>query len=375
VGHSIFFYTDSRMLGGAERAMMTLIESLERDTWRPTLVLDDVPTAAALAQQATALDVPVWRISPMPLGLVGLRRVPSLARSLRAERPDVFHAHLSWPLAAKYPMAAAVAARVPAVVATVHLIPQFTVDHASLLQLRALSAGVGRYIAVSHDIAIELTEQFRWPQRKIDVIHNGVWTDRFQATPSPELRTWLTGGRPGPIVFTCARLDPQKGHSVLLQAAAKVPQAVFVLAGEGPLRPELEAQAAALGVPDRVRFLGFRTDIPELLAASDVFALPSLYEGTSLAVLEAMAAGRAIVSSMIGGTDELIEHGDSGLLVAPGDVDALVDSLRRLLADEGLRAALGRRAHERARREFSPAAMADRVTRIYEELIANASGR
>jgi glycosyltransferase involved in cell wall biosynthesis len=176
-------------------------------------------------------------------------------------------------------------------------------------------------------------------------------------------------------VFTCARLDPQKGHDVLLRAAAHVPEAVFVLAGEGPQRPALEAQAAKLGISERVRFLGFRRDIPELLAASDVFALPSLYEGTSLALLEAMAAGRAIVSSAIGGSDELIDDGASGLLIAPRDADALVEALHRLLADEGLRSALGRYARERVIRDFSPTAMADRVTRIYTEILVDTSER
>src|SRR5207249_3082155 len=100
-----------------------------------------------------------------------------------------------------------------------------------------------------------------------------------------------------PVILMPARLDGQKGHDVLLRAAAEVPEAMFALAGEGPLRASLEAQAAAAGIADRVVFLGHRTDIPELLAAADVFALPSLYEGSSLAVLEAMAAGRAVVSS------------------------------------------------------------------------------
>jgi glycosyltransferase involved in cell wall biosynthesis len=263
---------------------------------------------------------------------------------------------------------------VPAIVATVHLIPQFELDRSSSLQLRALSAGIGRYIAVSRDIATELVERFRWPDHKIEVIRNAVQFDRFRSTDSASLRTQLTDGQPRPIVFTCARLEPQKGLPVLLRAAEQLPDALFVIAGDGPERAALEAQAAALGIAHRVLFLGFRTDVPELLGACDVFALPSFYEGTSLALLEAMAAGRAIVSSAIGGTDELIDDGETGLLVPAGDAGALATALRRLLAEPDLRSSLARRACGAANRDFSPPVMVGRVTRVYQQLLAGGSG-
>jgi glycosyltransferase involved in cell wall biosynthesis len=371
VARSIFYYTDSQTLGGAEHALFMLIETLDRASWRPTLLLDAVDGQPPLAHRASELDVPVRTVPRMPLGFAGSTRVPGVVRMLRRQRPDVFHAHLSWPLAAKYALMAAVLARVPAVVATVHLLPRFELDRPSLLQLRAVAAGVGRYIAVSHDIADQLVERFRWPSEKIEVVHNAVRLERFAPTDATALRARLTGNRERPVVLTCARLHAQKGHTVLLHAAAELPEAVFVLAGDGPERAALEAQAAALALGDRVVFLGHRTDIPALLTACDVFALPSLYEGSSLAVLEAMAAGRAIVSSAIGGTDELVRDGDSGLLVPPGDADALVAALRRLLADDELRAALAGRAHARVERDFTPEVMSRRVTRIYERLLAD----
>ena len=361
------------MLGGAEHALLMLTEALDRDAWKPTLLLDAAPGTEPLAERAEALQVQVRRIPPMPLGLAGARRVPGLTRLLRSERPSVFHAHLSWPLAAKYGLAAAVLARVPAVVATVQLVPRFEPGRSTILQLRLLSAGVGRYIAVSRDVAGELVQRFHWPAAKIDVVHNAVQPERFEASPSPAMRAQLTDGRERPVVLTSARLDEQKGHAVLLRAATEVPEAIFVLAGEGPERTALEAQAGELGVADRVRFLGQRTDVPDLLAACDVFALPSLYEGSSLALLEAMAAERAVVSSAIGGTDELIEDGESGLLVPPGDPEALAAALRRLLADGELRASLAQRARRRVESDFTREAMARRVERIYEELLGDGS--
>jgi glycosyltransferase involved in cell wall biosynthesis len=368
VARSIFFYTDSRELGGAENALLMLIESLAAERWQPTLLLNAAPSADSLAELGAGLGAQVMRVPPLPLGLGGARLVPLLARLLRRESPDLFHAHLSAPLAAKWGLSAAVLARIPTV-ATVQLVPSFEPDRAARLQLRVLAAGVDRYIAVSEDIARELSTRFRWPAGKIEVVHNAVEVERFERRRSEGLRAELSGGRDLPIVLTCARLDDQKGHPVLFRAAAEIPNAIFALAGDGPLRGELEAEVARLGLDDRIVFLGRRGDVPDLLAACDVFALPSLYEGTSLAVLEAMAAGRAVVSSSIGGTDELIEDGVSGLLVAPGDATALGGAIERLLDDPELRASMAARARERARAEFTRQEMAKRVERVYADVL------
>lgn len=369
MARSIFYYTDSRELGGAELSLLMLIEGLDRDAWAPTLLLDDDPGSAPLVARAQELGIPTRRLPPMPLGLGGGVRAAKLARWLRAERPAVFHATLSWPLAAKWALAAAVAARVRTV-ATVQLIPEFELERSSFWQLRALAAGVDRYVGVSRDVADELVTRFHYPARKVEVVYNAVRLERFEDPPPAGLREQLGLGRGLPVVLTCARLDEQKGHDVLLRAAAELPQVAFALAGEGPERERLEALASELGVDDRVLFLGYRTDIPQLLAACDVFALPSLYEGSSLAVLEAMAASRAVVSSAIGGTDELIADGDDGILVAPGEVKPLAAALRKLLADEKLRIAFGERARARVEADFTPAAMRGRIVAIYEELLA-----
>jgi glycosyltransferase involved in cell wall biosynthesis len=369
VARSIYFYSDSRDFGGAELSLLMLIEGLDSGAWRPTLLLDEGPGAEPLAERAMELGADVQQVAPMPLGLVGARRATELARLLRAERPAIFHAHMSWPLAAKWALAAAVLARVPSV-GTVQLIPEFRLGRSSFWQLRALALGVGRYAAVSRDVAGELVERFRWPASKVDVVYNAVRPERFEAPPPAGLREQLGSGE-RPLVLTCARLDEQKGHGVLLRAAAELPGVAFAFAGEGPERGALEALAAELGVADRVAFLGYRADIAALLAACDVFALPSLYEGSSLAVLEAMAARRAVVSSAIGGTEELIDDGRSGLLVPPGDVAGLRAALTRLLGDEELRTDLARRARERVERDFTPEAMTRANERIYRELLAD----
>jgi glycosyltransferase involved in cell wall biosynthesis len=366
---SIYYFTDSGEIGGAERALLSLLEHIDRRIWRPTLLYNPSANVASFVDRAHELGAEVRAVPPLPLGFAGARGMPSLARQLRGERPTVFHAHLSWPLAAKYPLAAAVLARVPAVVATVHLFPALTVNRSTYFQERLLATGVGRYIAVSRDIAARLYAAFGWPARKIETIHNGVAVERFQGGQDPQLRRALTGGESVPVVLTVARLAQQKGLDVLLRAAVDVPDARFAIAGDGPERVQLETMAQSLGVAGRVAFLGHRTDVPDLLAAADLFVLPSLYEGSSLAILEAMAAGRAVVSSSIRGTDELIVDGESGCLVQPGDAEGLAGALRAVLGDDATRARLGSAARDRVVAKFSAAVATERVTHVYEDLL------
>ncbi len=371
MAQSVFFYTDSRVLGGAENAMFMLLESLDRAAWEPTLLLEDAPEVEPLAARAAAIGVPVRRVAPMPLGLGGAARVPAFARFLRRERPDVFHAHMTSPVACKWGLAAAVLARVPVVLGTVQVGAYEPPDHSAYWQLRGLARGVDRFLAVSREIAAELVDRLGWPAAKVEVVYNAVDVERVAVAAPPGLREQLGGSETRPLVLTPARLDAQKGHDTLLEAIAEVPEALFVLAGEGPKRAELEARTAEIGLGDRVRFLGRREDVPALLAACDVFCLPSLYEGSSLAVLEAMAAGIPVVSSAIGGTEELIEDGRSGLLVAPGDPKALAAALRRLLGDADLRRELAAQARERVDQGLTRPQMAEQVTSVYSDLLGS----
>jgi glycosyltransferase involved in cell wall biosynthesis len=191
----------------------------------------------------------------------------------------------------------------------------------------------------------------------------------FDRLPDYALRSKLTDGRELPVIFTAARLHNQKGHAHLLEAAALVPDALFLLAGDGPERARLEGRARQLGIEGRVRFLGQRRDIPELLAICDLFVLPSLYEGLPLSLLEAMAAGKPVIAAAIPGNDEIIIDGKTGLLVPPGSAADLAASIRRLLSDSALAAQFAEAGKDRVVRNFSAQAMAGRVTQIYDELL------
>jgi glycosyltransferase involved in cell wall biosynthesis len=371
VAQSVCYFTDSVEVGGAERALLLLIGSLDRASWRPTLLFNR--GAEALAEEAARLGATVDEVPAAPVGLRGARRVPGLVGRLRRERFDVFHAHLAWPLAAKYPLAAAIGARVPAVVATVHLAPEFALDRSTRLQHRALSTAVGRYVAVSHDVAAQLAARLGWPPAKITVIHNGVPLPATEPRRDEALRNSLAGA--APLAVTVARLTQQKGIDTLVRAAADAPGVQFAVVGDGPERTRLEAAARSLGVADRVRFLGHRHDVPDLVAAADVFVLPSRWEGSSLALLEAMAAGKPVVATAVGGTRELVTDGETGILVPPDDATALADAVRSLALDATRAGALGAAARARVAAEFEISAKTEALTDLYRDVLKARRGR
>jgi glycosyltransferase involved in cell wall biosynthesis len=359
-------FTDSTGFGGAERALLGLLEGLGDQRWHATLAHHSAPGVQPLVASARRLGVDTWAVPEMPHGLMGVRRVPEFARALRRRKPDIFHVHLTWPLGAKNALLGAIASRVPAVVVTVQLYMDVPVAFGMRIQQRFIGRSVDRILPVSRHNAIRLEALLGWPRTKMEVIHNAVDVAAFDRTPDRGLRHAIAGSGEQPIVLVVARLDPQKGHRHLLAAAQEVPDAVFVFAGDGPERPTLEAMARDLGVRERVRFLGERSDVPDLLAACDVFVLPSLYEGLPISVLEAMAARRPVVATAIGGTDEAVAEGETGLLVPPADPPSLAAALRRLLADGELRARLGQAGRARVVVRFSSESMVRRVMDVYE---------
>jgi glycosyltransferase involved in cell wall biosynthesis len=374
VRRTVVHFTDSNGFGGAERVMLQLLGGLDRTRWRPVLLHHAKPALARLVAGARDLDVELREVPPVsrPRQLVHL---PQFVRALRAEDTAVFHAHLPAPLHGRFGLLAAAVGRVPAVVATAHLVSDVTHPMRSHLVQRIAATCTDRYIAVSEGVGRRLRSRFGVPDRKIRVIANGIDVERWPAPRNPRLRSMLAGATDRPIVLTVGRLDAQKGHRYLLAAAAEVPDALFVLVGEGRERADLEARARSLGVADRVRFLGHRDDVPELLAACDVFVLPSLYEGLPLSVLEAMAAARPVVATAIEGISETVVDGMTGLLVPPADPAALARAVRAVLTDAVLAGRMGQAGRERVCREFSLRRMIDRVTRVYDELLESAAIR
>jgi L-malate glycosyltransferase len=211
------------------------------------------------------------------------------------------------------------------------------------------------------------------PQRKLVVIPNGLTEAAFAETapalpPDGVLR-----------VAMIARMNsPAKNHDVFLRAAARLAARLqnveFLLVGDGPLRAKLEMLAGEVGVAERVRFLGDRRDIAAILASVAASALPSRSESLSNAIIESMAAGVPVVASRAGGNAELIQDGQTGLLVPPGDDESLASALERLLTDPPFRVSCGRRASEFARSKFAPAEVLKSYEQLYDSLMAAKRG-
>jgi len=195
---------------------------------------------------------------------------------------------------------------------------------------------------------------------KLVTIHNSIDLERFTRQPPEQvepLRAQLGLPDDALIVTTVARLHPQKGHRYLLQAAPAIlavfPQTHFLLVGEGALWSELEMTVRRLGLQEAVHFLGVRQDIPTILSFSDIFVLPSLWEGLPNSVLEAMATETAVVATDVDGTPEVVQDGKTGLLVPPANVEALQEAIAYLLGNATLRQEMGSCGRNRVAREFS----------------------
>ena len=171
------------------------------------------------------------------------------------------------------------------------------------------------------------------------------------------------------MIGWAGRLTAIKQPLDLVRAAAEVDGSVLVLAGDGDLRRGLVALAAALGVAERVKLLGYVDDMGDWYAAFDAFLLTSLNEGTPVVAIEAQAAGVPVVATDAGGTRTVVADGETGFVVPVGDVAALADRLRRLRDDPELRSRLGARGREEMRRRFSTERMVDDVDRLYAEIL------
>jgi glycosyltransferase involved in cell wall biosynthesis len=369
VSYRVLHYVDSDAFGGSEQAALHLMAALDRSHWEPVLLHHPGPAAERLGAGAAASGV---RAIEVPAPRPGLRpgAVLRFLRAIRAEHPALFHIHLSWPLAGRWGVVLAHLARVPAVVGTA----QLYMRPDNILRTRLHLSGFERIIAVSREVEARYVDELHVPERKLVVVPNAIAIPSTVPAPDPALRARLLNGRPDYLVLTPARLDEQKGHADLLAAAAEVPDATFVLAGDGPLREELEESARRLGVDDRCLFLGLRDDVPALLAAADLFVLPSHFEGLPVSVLEAMAAARPVLATAVGGTDEAVVDGESGLLVPARDPAALAAAIRRLREDPELACRLAAGGRTRVEREFSVEVTARAVERVYEEVV-RASGR
>lgn len=289
-------------------------------------------------------------------------------RLLRQVRPDVLHTH-AWGTLIEG-LVAGRAARVPAIVHGEHGTLQLR-PYQRRLQRWAWRR-VDRVLSVSSRLAERMAHDVGFPLETIHVLRNGVDLARFEPKDRRAARTAL-GLRPDRLTFgTVGRLVEVKNQQLLVRAVARLvsdgEDCQLVICGEGPLRHALTERAAALGMQERVCLPGYREDVERVMAAFDVFALTSHSEGMSNTILEAMASGLPVVATRVGGADELVDDGATGLLVPAGEIDELVGALRALAEDASRRWAMGRAGRARAHDEFSLGAMLARYQDLYVQL-------
>lgn len=377
--------------GGAEALTLAFARAVDPDRVRPTVVclksLGGNPYEEALRET----DVPVVRLDARHLrDLRAFRRLTALLDETGAE---LIHAHLE-----SASIWAAVAGRLRRrpVVTTFHTAPGsgpaaagsqgeperppggWTREGARRrLRLALVNRWAQRNLVVS-EAALRAWSAAGLDPRRASVVHNGIDCTPFEcAADDPELRARMRGelgaGDGGPLVVAVSVLRSGKGLETLVEAAprllARVPGARFAIAGEGPLAEGLRQRAEGLGVADAFDWLGFRGDVAAVLAAADLFVLPSRNDAFPTALLEAMAAGLPVVAGDAGGIPEIVEAGRTGVLVPPGDSDRLADAVAGLLERPAERSAMGRCARERVRARFSAGAWLGRLEAVYREAI------
>jgi glycosyltransferase involved in cell wall biosynthesis len=373
----ILFVIGTLDVGGAETQLVELITRLDRGRFDPVLCC--LATTGPLIQRLLSAGVRVHI-----LGFRGFRNggswlgmLPHVVstlwrffRIMRSERPSIVHGVLFW----AYVLGAFAgrAAGVPVVIASRRSLGLFKADKPHYLWLeRRANRLTDLFIANSEAVRRDTLQRERIDPARVLVVHNGVDFSRFGQRTAPSDSTDL-GTRPRVIVVS--NLIHYKGHEFFLRAWARVverfPEATALLVGEGVMRSSLDSMARELGIAASVKFLGRRTDVANLLAAADLYVHPSLQEGYSNAVLEAMAMARPVVATSVGGNTEAIADGETGLLVPPGDPSALTIAMLRLLEDPPYARELGRRAAVVVRERLDIGSVVHAYEDIYSRLAA-----
>lgn len=362
---TILHLSSTSGLGGAEMIVKHLATALDRQRFRSVVCLFR-PGWLQDACQLAGLPTHVLGIN----GAFDLQWAGAFLRLIKKERIALIHAHEF--TANAYGTLLGRIANVP-VLATVHGKNYYWEQAKRRIAYRFVSRAA-KMIAVSQDLKQFVVERVGIPAHRIKVVYNGVETysppetDRVQtARGELEISRW------DHVVGSVGSLYPVKGHIYLIRALPLIlqecPSTLVLLVGRGELESTLKAEASRLGVEDHVRFLGFRNDIPVLLGLMDVFVLPSLSEGLSIALLEAMAAGRPIVATKVGGNAELVDEGQTGYLVPSEAPEALAHCVVCLLRNKGQARAFGDRGKQRVEEQFSLAAMVNAYQKCYEQTI------
>jgi glycosyltransferase involved in cell wall biosynthesis len=351
--------------GGAEMIVSRLAGALDRSRFRSVVCLY-WPGWLKEQCERQGIETHVLEIG----GMFDFGWVRNACRLVRREGISLIHAHEF--TGNTYGSLVAKLAGVP-LVATVHGKSYYSEQCKRRLAYRAVSR-VATMVAVSEDLKRFITGTVGVPAGRIKVIYNGQEIlPQIRQEEKARLRGEFGLGENESVVGVVGSLYPVKGHEYLLAAVPQVlkthPRTKFLIVGRGDLDAPLKEEVKRAGLEKQVRFLGFREDVAALLSLMDIFVLPSLSEGLSIALLEAMAAGIPVVATNVGGNPELVVDGETGYSVPPRDADALAAKLRLLLGDKCLAKKLGENGQKRVQQKFSLQAMADNYQELYESCL------
>ena len=358
----VLYIVEDLESGGAERVVVNLATRLDRSRFEPAVCC--LAKRGALADEIEREGIRLHVLDKKP----GIRPALlwRLQRLIARLRPDVIHSHLftgnAWGRLAGW------LAGTPRIVASEHSVDLWK-NGVRLFVDRMLAVPTYRLIAKSDAIADFYKTVVRIPPRKVATIRNGIDLSLYgNGVDRSAVRASIGVPQDVMLVGAIGRLSPEKGHEVLVEALGMLrderSNIHAAIAGEGPSGWELDEQVRANGTGRVVHLLGHRSDVPALLAAADMFALPSHREGLPLALLEAMASGLPVIATDVGGCREVIENGRNGILISPGSPEQMARAIKRLALDEGLRRALGYAARRTIEQRFS----IDRMVRQVEEL-------
>ena len=305
-----------------------------------------------------------------------MRALYDLVLIIKTEKPDVVHTHTS--KAGILGRLAAKIARVPLIVHTPHGHVFFghfgpILSRIFLWVERLFAPLTDRVVALTDRESRDYTDLNVYPEDKLVQIHSGVDIEKFKQVPviAFEKKRSLGLDQNGLVVGFVGWLLPIKGPMHLLRAMEDVWQdhddTILVFTGKGDLDVDLRAEALRAGANGRVNFLGWRNDIDEIMPLFDIFVLPSLNEGMGRVLVEAMAAGKPVVASNVGGIPDLVKHDHNGFLVPPGDEKALATSIKRLISNPQKARLMGQHGREFCR-QFSVEAMVEKIDGLYEGL-------